>query len=232
MRRPTDADGAIVVENLNNDRYKIELEAGNNRGNATFNIPWRSDMPDRQYARIFTDRYTYMPGDSIQFYGMVYAKDSEKGKVLSGVKVAISVFGNGFDKELETLVTDSMGAFKGSFRIPDNIRPGRLSINADEVEDEDDYSFSAHAAVNVESFRQPKFEIRLDPCNDEVYYDTPVTISGKAISYTGVPIDSASVQWFAGVSSYTCHRFCIPDERGLVRVGAGNIMASPSFTRG
>ena len=226
----TETDGTIVVEGLKNDRYKIELESGTNRGNATFYIPWHSDMPDRQYARIFTDRYTYLPGDSIQYFGMVYTKNSEKGKVLSGVKVEITVRGNGFDKCIDTLVTDSMGAFKGSFRIPDNCRPGSLTISADEDEDEDYYSFNARTAVNVESFKQPKFEIMMDPCRDEVYYDTPVTISGKAVSYTGVPIDSASVQWYAGVLSWNCHRLCIPDEGNMVRIGAGSISTASDGT--
>ena len=219
----TAADGTVVVEGLKNDRYKIELEGAGSRGNATFNIPWRSDMPERQYARLFTDRYTYLPGDSVQYFGVVYTKDSEKGKVLRGVKVEISVLGNGFDKVIDTLVTDSMGAFKGSFKIPDNYRPGSLTLSVSEDEDEDIYSFGGYASVNVESFRQPKFEVNIDRCTDEVYYDVPVTITGKAVSYTGVPIDSASVQWYAGVNSYLCHRFCVLDERGRVRVGAGNI---------
>ena len=219
----TAADGTVVVEGLKNDRYKIELEGAGSRGNSTFNIPWRSDMPDRQYARLFTDRYTYLPGDSIQYFGVVYSKDSEKGKVLSGVKVEISANGNGFDMYIDTLVTDSMGAFKGSFKIPDNCRPGSVMLSVYEGDDEDDYSFNAHTAVNVESFRQPKFEVKMDRYTDEVFYDTPVSISGKALSYTGVPIDSATVQWYAGVASYSCHRFCITDDRNSVRVGAGSV---------
>ena len=223
------SDGTIVLEGLKNDNYRIELETAGNRGNCTFSIPWRSDMPERQYATLFTDRYTYLPGDSIQYFGVVYTKDSEKGHVLSGVKVEISVLGDGVEKSLETLVTDSMGAFKGSFRIPDNYKPGNLYIEAGEPEDED-YSFFAHASVNVESFRQPKFEVMMDSYTDEVYYDNPVTISGKAVSYTGVPIDSASVQWYAGVASYYCHRFYVPDERNRVRIGAGDVKTASDGT--
>ena len=224
----TPADGSIVLEGYKNDRYKIELEAAGNRGNSTFYLPWRSDMPERQYVRMFTDRYTYLPGDSIQYSGVVYATGSEKGHVLSGVKLDVLVEGSKTEERINTVETDSMGVFKGSYRIPDNYMPGNLFIIVQEAEDGDsDYELYGSARVNVESFHQPKFEVKINNCTDEVHYDRPVTITGKAISYTGIPIDSATVQWYAGVTSYGCHRFFISDERGYVRIGAGEIKTAP-----
>ena len=59
----TDKDGVILLENYNNNRYRLELEAGTNRGNDSFYLPWRSDMPDsHSYLHLYTDRYTYLPG--------------------------------------------------------------------------------------------------------------------------------------------------------------------------
>ena len=223
----TGADGAIRIEGMKNDRYRIELEAQGNRGNETFNIPWISDMPSREFVKVYTDRYTYLPGDIIQYSGVAYSKDGEKGHVLAGVKLEVEFEAAESEEEgVDSLVTDSMGVFKGSFRIPANCRPGRYDIEVYSVDDSD-YDFDGYVSINVESFRQPKFEVRLNNCTDEVKYDQPVTITGKVNSYTGVPLDGATVRWYAGVSSYSCHPFCIPDERGDIRIGAGEVHTAP-----
>ena len=221
----TGSDGYILVEGLANSRYRIELEGGGSRGNATFNIPWKSDMPERQYVRVFTDRFTYLPGDSVQYSGVVYTNDGENGHVLAGVTVNVTIEfydmnGDGDDEASYALVTDSMGVFKGSYKIPENCMPGSIEIVAESDED-DKYDFAGSRAIKVESFRQPKFEVKIDDVKEEARYDKPVTITGKAISFTGIPVDGASVTWYAGVGSFACHRFCILDDRGDVRIGAG-----------
>ena len=228
----TPADGTITLEGLGQNRYLIEFEAGQNRGNDSFYVGWRSDMPDRTYARVFTDRLTYLPGDSILFSGVVYTKNSDnKGRVLADVPVTVIIDGDDDELYSETILTDSMGVFKGSCKIPENTMPGLLRIGARDMEHG---TFSNYQTVNVESFRQPKFEVRMDVFEDEAQYNKPVTITGKAVSYTGVPVDGASVVWYAGASQYYCHRFCIPDERGNVRFGSGEVKTGPdgsfSFT--
>ena len=226
----TESDGVILIEGIARDRYKIELEANGSKGNATFNIPWRNtDMPGRQFVKVYTDRYTYLPGDSVQYSGVLYHKDGDNGHVLPGVKVMTAFEGNDDEERIDTLVTDSMGVFRGTFKIPENIMPGRYDIWVENPEDSE-YDFDGYAMINVESFRQPKFQVSFKSCNDDVSFDAPVTITGKAMTYTGLPVDGASVTWFAGVSNYSCHRFCIPDERGDIRIGAGDIKTNSDGT--
>ena len=220
----TESDGYIQVQGLARDRYKIELEAAGNKGNATFSIPWKSDMPARQFVRIYTDRHTYLPGDSIQYSGVVYYRDGENGHVLPGETVFAGFDGSEGQEIIDTLVTDSLGVFRGSFRIKDNCRPGRYGIIV--ASDEDGARFSGYAMINVESFRQPKFEVQFDLFREEAGFDSPITVTGKAVAYTGIPVDGANVEWYAEVGSYSCHRFCIPNERGKIRIGAGSLKTS------
>ena len=218
------ADGSVVLERLGRDRYRIEMECAGQRGNAEFRTPWNSDMPERQYARVFTDRYTYLPGDSIQFSGVVYTRNDDKGCVLAGVPVLIGLRDCNWDMVDKTVVqTDSMGVFRGSFRIPSNILPGSMHLEVDCADADSEYDFSTRSSLNVESFRQPKFEVVLDRHVGDVAYDKSVRITGKAVSYTGVPVNGAKVEWYAGASMYSCHQFCIPDSRGDVRVAAGEV---------
>lgn len=217
----TPADGSIFLEGYYNGTFKMELEKGNDRGNATFQIPYSSDMPDRRTIRLYTDRYTYLPGDSIQFTGVLYFTRGENGSVTPGAEVMVYASGSREEELIGTYTTDELGAFCGTYKIPNNYMPGTLNLRAEVTRNLGYYS--GWKSVNVESFRQPKFQVEFDQCRDEVFYDKAVTISGCAKTYTGVPLDSASVEWYAGVSPYLCHRFCITDDRGYVRIGAGKI---------
>ena len=224
----TPPDGSILLEGYFNGTFRLELEQGANRGNATFYMPRNSDMPDRYYLKLYTDRYTYLPGDSVQFTGVLYFKRSETGNVVPNSDISIYAAGNREEVFVGTYTTDEMGVIKGSYKIPDNYMPGTLFLRG--VEDRNLGYTSGSASVNVESFRQPKFKFDMDLSNSEVTYDQTITVTGQAHTYTGMPVDSASVEWFAGISSYNCHPFCLSDELGYVRVGAGNIKTGPDGT--
>lgn len=224
----TPPDGTILLEGYYNGRFKLELESGANRGSTYFYIPYNSDWPEGRYhIQLYTDRYTYLPGDSLQFSGIVYAKSSQKGEVVPDTEIKVYALGSRMEELIGTYKTDEMGAFKGSYKIPDNYMPGSMNLRA---EMEQNMGNNGWTSVNVESFRQPKFEVILDRCKQEVYYDKTVTVTGSAKSFTGVPLDSATVDWYAGVNKYICHYFCTPDDRGYVRIGAGQVKTAPDGT--
>ena len=224
----TPPDGTILLEGYYNGRFKLELESGANHGSSYFYIPYNSDWPEGRYnIQLYTDRYTYLPGDSIQFSGIVYAKSSQKGAVMPDTEIKVYALGSRMEELIGTFKTDEMGAFKGSYKIPDSYMPGSMNLRA---EMEQNMGNNGWTQVNVESFRQPKFEVILDRCRQEVYYDKTVTLTGSAKSFTGVPLDSATVDWYAGVNRYMCHCFCMPDDRGYVRVGAGQVKTAPDGT--
>ncbi len=212
-------DGFVTIDGLPSGYYRIEMEQGQNRGNTTFNVPYVSDMPDRTMVRLFTDRYTYLPGDSVQFTGVVYFSDGyERGHVKSGVELKVA-FRDVNYKEVEQLrlTTDSMGVVRGSFHIPESLLPGRASIRVTDAGDD----FSYGKDINIESFRQPKFDVVLDELTKEPKFDTQLQITGRVRSFTDVPVDGAQVIWTAGVSSYSVHPLRPRDESETVRIGSG-----------
>ena len=218
----TPPDGSILLEGYYNGRFKLEFESGANRGSTTFYIPYSTDWPEgRNNIQLYTDRYTYLPGDSIQFSGILYSMSSSKGEVIPDEEVTVYALGSREEELIGTYTTDEMGVFKGSYKIPDNYMPGSINLRA-ELDRNLGYT-NGWISVNVESFRQPKFQVLMDRCKEEVFYDKPVTITGSAKSFTGVPVDSATVEWYAGVRSFACHVLCIPDDRDYIRVGAGTI---------
>lgn len=222
-------DGFISIDRLPNGRFRIELEQGENKGNATFNIPYVSDMPDRSYMQIYTDRYTYLPGDSILFTAVAYRGDGyERGKVIGNTPVTIYFLDANYNTVSQlSCVTDSLGVIEGTFHIPDNILPGHATIHAMSGNSTE---LRAYHQLNIESFRQPKFDVKLNALTFAPQFDRPFEITGSAVSLTDVPVDGAQVSWNIGISSYSVHPFCIRDEYDRVRIGSGELKTAQDGT--
>ncbi len=222
-------DGFLSLERMPMGSYRIELEQGGNKGNASFSIPYVSDMPDRSFMQIYTDRYTYLPGDSVHFTAVVYRGDGyNRGKVLKNTNIDISLrdLNSKVIGEL-VLATDSMGVIEGTFHIPDNIIPGHASLSAHDTHYD---GISAFHQINVESFRQPKFDVKLDRLTFAPQFDRMFEVTGSAVSLTDVPVDGAQVSWNAGISNASVHPFCIRDEFGTVRIGNGELTTAQDGT--
>ena len=224
----TPSDGSILLEGYYNGSFKLELESGANRGNAMLYTDYASDMPDSYILRLFTDRHSYLPGDSVQITGMLYVKRGDKLSVVPNLNVTVRVSTDDINEEIGTYVTDEMGVVRCTYTIPENALPGRLRFYA--LADASLGWCRGNTVVNVESFRQPKFKVDLEMVNREAVYDKTITVKGNAQSFTGVPVDSAEVEWYAGVGSDYCHLFCPTDEEDNVRVGAGKIRTAPDGT--
>ena len=220
-------DGFLSLERLPQGRYRIELEQGENKGNALFTIPYVSDMPDRSFMQIYTDRYTYLPGDSVQFTGVVYRGDGyDHESVLKKTYVNVRLRDlNSRDIEELHLITDSLGVVQGTFHLPENIVPGHASIYA-----AGEHGFNAFHQINIESFRQPKFDVKLDALTFTPQFDRQFEITGSAVTLTDIPVDGAQVSWNVGVTDRSCHPFCIRDEFGTVCVGNGEITTAQDGT--
>ena len=216
-------DGFVSLEGLRNGRYLMELESNGSKGNCSFSIPWVSDMPVRGFAHLYTDRFTYLPGDSVQFTGIAYSSDGyDKGRVLKDLDTEVLIRDINYKViDRVSLTTDSMGVVKGCFRIPENIVPGRATLVLRCTGDE--WDFQTSRSINVESFRQPKFEIMMDNMTEVAGLDRPFTVSGRAVTFTGVPVEGATVVWNAGLEPYLLHPFRIRDDNGRVRIDAGEL---------
>ena len=108
----TGSDGVILLENYNNGRFKLELESGASRGNSSFYLPRSTDMPDsHRYLQLYTDRYTYLPGDSVQFNGLLFSRTGDKAAVQAGESVTVYALSNRGEELVGTYTTDEMGVF-------------------------------------------------------------------------------------------------------------------------
>ncbi len=215
-------DGYISIEGMKNGRYSLEMELGSRRGRATLNIPYNSDMVIRPTGRIYTDRYSYRPGDSVQFACIVYETDGySKGRTVPDMELKASFLDTNW-KEIQSmdLVTDSMGQVRGVFQIPESVLPGSMTVRLSSS------TLNASQRINVESFRQSTFEFSFDPQDSLRVIDSPVTVTGKAVSNTGAPIAGAKYSWYVSVGSYLCSELRVRDTNGDIRIDAGEGLTS------
>ena len=217
----SDEDGFISIEGIPGGSYRMEMDKGGKKGHQDFYISTITDMPDRNYGRLYTDRFTYLPGDSVEFMGVAYFSDGyERGHVLKDYQVRITVYDVNYRRINEfTCITDSAGVVRGGFRLPENILPGRMTIRMYGTEN----GFQTSRQINVESFKQPKFDISLDRIEQELVFDHEIEVTGQAVSFTDVPVDGADVRWYATVSPDYLHPFCVRDESGQVSIGSGEL---------
>ena len=147
----------------------------------------------RQQEKItlFADRYSYRPGDEVQFSLVVYnEEDTNHFTVCPDKEVTIELHDvNG--KVVSTLegTTDEFGCYRGTFKLGVSLLPGRVSIQAHT----DDARGSR--SLNVEAYKQPTFAIQFEEFEKDIPLTASIPVKGSAISYTEVPVQNAAVTY-------------------------------------
>lgn len=154
---------------------------------------WRSPRTERPEEKIilFTDRSLYRPGQTIHFKGIVISVDKEIGRYQTIADREMTVMLNDPNrKEVARLKTASngYGSFSGNFTAPRDRLAGRMSIVAVGLG-------SGTVSFNVEEYKRPKFEVTLEAPKMAAKLGERATVGGKAMSYTGAPVDGAKLKW-------------------------------------
>lgn len=138
----------------------------------------------------FTDRALYRPGQTINYKGVSIRSDQDGGKysALAGLHLTV-VFSdpNGREITRATHVTNEYGSFSGVFTAPRDRLMGRMRIQV--------LGKPSMAFLNVEEYKRPKFQVELQPPAGAGKLDEMVSITGKAMAYTGSAIGGAKVTW-------------------------------------
>ncbi|MFN5918660.1 MAG: MG2 domain-containing protein, partial [Planctomycetota bacterium] len=147
-------------------------------------------QPGGLQIALFTDRSIYRPGQTVYFKGVVTSSDRKTNRytVVPGKKFTVQ-FQDTNGQVIETLdvASNDYGSFSGSLTAPRNRGTGEMLIS---IKD-----FGFNTTISVEEYKRPKFQVTLDRLKDQVKLDDQVTVKGKAISYTGAPIQGAKVRY-------------------------------------
>ena len=139
---------------------------------------------------LFTDRALYRPGQTIYFKGICVRTDhAEKDyQIIANEKVTI-VYNdvNGKEVDKATFTTNEYGSFSGFFHTPIDRLNGRMSLSADDPR--------GSTYIRVEEYKRPKFMVDIVSPSEEFHLGQKIKVLGKAVAYTGAPINNAKVKY-------------------------------------
>ena len=201
----TDAEGRFAVEDDRTGQYEAlyrhvrvvkDADEVLSLGNESSGGIYDEDM-EYEHVDLFTDRALYRPGQEIKVKGIAYHADPRlryfHTHQFARMFVALKD-PNGKEVALKKLVTNKWGSFTETFIAPADRLTGSYTVVA-RVEPEGAAEGEGTKRVNVEEYKRPKFTTELEKASDRAALGEPVTITGKAITYSGLPVQNAKVEW-------------------------------------
>ncbi len=157
-----------------------------------------NNIQDREQAQIFLDRAIYRPGQTVYFkvIATAFNGQSKEENVVSKSKLNIILNdANGEEISKQQLTTNEFGSINGSFILPQGKLNGEFSIEVDNDDEKSDYLIDGMKYFKVEEYKRPKFEVIIDPVKDEYKYGQTIEIKGKAMTFSGIPLSNATVNY-------------------------------------
>jgi hypothetical protein len=188
----TDAEGHVRLRPPRNTGYRVEVVKGNDvldLGGMYVGEDGRPEAGPRVF--FFTDRALYRPGQTVYVKGILLTTDGPAGHVLADTRVRVTFRDvNGQDIASELFTTNEFGSFSGAFVAPQGRLGGAMSLVA-QYQNRD----IGWQRVQVEEYRRPRFEVTFEDVAGQATFGEAVTVDGKAVSYAGVPLADAQVQY-------------------------------------
>ncbi|PSR15191.1 MAG: hypothetical protein DA408_03220 [Bacteroidetes bacterium] len=208
----TDKDGKITATFKNANYLNVEIRKGEDLLFVNDNLYINgNNRPERQtppYMDFFLDRGLYRPGQTVYFKGLALrqSKNDIPGIVANESLTVTLVNANNQDVAAVELQTNRFGSVTGSFVLPAGGLLGQMSLRASLGNGSSHY-------FQVEEYKRPRFEVKLDTLQTDPRLGDEVTLSGNAKAYAGPAVAGAKVVytvtratrfpwWYGGYNRY------------------------------
>lgn len=142
-------------------------------------------------TKVFTDRAIYRPGQTVHASAVAYDIDGlHSTKTVGGKQMTFSLRdANNKEIEEKTATTDEYGTAAVEFTLPEGGKQnGRFTVRCNG-------NGTGFAAFRVEEYKRPTFEVNIDEVASEYHNGDTVKVTGKAMTYSGVPVQGAKVAY-------------------------------------
>ena len=186
---------SFIVDNYYNSRYYYDND--NQR------------KPD--FAEILTDLSVYHPGDTVRFASILYTVDDNRRHILPDSEVKITLTDSNYEKvDSLTLRTDRKGRAVGEFRLPTDGLLGTFSLIASTDYGKTDVKADRHTdahnvgetSFEVADYKMPTFLVTTEGAEGELKAGDTVKFKGQAMTYSGLPVAGARVDFNVTYSSW------------------------------
>ena len=192
----TDNDGsAELPKDKKYYSHNVTATNGDDKYTPVIDVrPYESDdLHSNVTARVFTDLNIYRPGETMKFAAILHIITSKEMSPLENKKVRV-ILRDPNNKDIDTLEveSDAYGRIQGEFKIPTDRMNGRFSLNFRTGEKFGEYLTSY--SFNVSEYKAPTFTVTFPDMPHVFTCNQPVKITGKALTYSGVPVPNAEVK--------------------------------------
>lgn len=150
-----------------------------------------------EFIDLFTDRALYRPGQEIKVKGIAYHADPFTRDFRTQKEVTVRLLlndPNGKEVASVKLRPNKWGSFTHTFAAPADRLTGSYRISAWYLL-KDGRKGEGSKSVNVEEYKRPKFTASFEGAPEKAELGKPVTVTGKALTYSGLPVQHARVEW-------------------------------------
>ena len=193
--RTAGADGAVTAR-LPPGSY-LALGRGDG-GQAALDLWAGPAAPDDETveALVYTDRSVYRPGQTIHWKVLAYQGRAEEGELraLAGVELAVVLLDpGGQEAGRATAGTNGFGTASGELAIPAGRPLGGWRLTT--LRGAGKPAEIGSAAVQVEEYRRPTFEVALADPAEPLRLNRPARVTLEARSYFGLPVAGGEARW-------------------------------------
>ncbi|MBI1288987.1 MAG: hypothetical protein GC178_15575 [Flavobacteriales bacterium] len=187
----TDQNGQAVWkgQSQNYRGYVVDVYHGEDKligADNVFGYSNREDIRWNDQTHFFLDRAIYRPGQTIHFKGIMLSSNGKEVKTLTDKNTTMKLFdANGQEVSSLNLKSNGFGTFSGTFIAPTGGLNGMIRIGNE----------SGSHSFRMEEYKRPKFEVKVDQPKEQYRVNDTVSVSGTAMSYSGVPLDGAEVKY-------------------------------------
>ena len=145
---------------------------------------------DHNTAQFYSDLGVYRPGETVHWAIIVYRVTNNVNTHLGGEEFKV-IFKDSNNKGIDTVIvaSDEYGRIEGSFVIPKDRMNGRFLIILEKGNERIN-----GWSVNVSEYKTPTFEVTFPDARRSYVAGQPVKVTGKAMSYSGMPIANSEVR--------------------------------------
>jgi len=150
-----------------------------------------------EFIDLFTDRSLYRPGQEIKVKGIAYHADPFTRDFRTQTNMTVRLVlndPNGKEVASVKLRPNKWGSFTHSFTAPSDRLTGSYQINAWYLL-KGGRKGEGSKSVNIEEYKRPKFTASFEGAPEKAELGKPVTVTGKALTYSGLPVQHAKVEW-------------------------------------
>lgn len=174
-----------------------------NYGSGTFGYGENNRQTER--IRLFTDRSIYRPGQTVRMAAVMFRKDNATDySALEGKSVKVALRDTNYKVVTEQeLVTDRYGSCSADFVLPAGVLTGRFTLTANSM---------ASASIRVEEYKRPTFQVEFPEVNEKYQNGDTLMVRAKALTYAGVPVQGAKVEYTVKRRPALWWRYCKMDS--------------------